>query len=65
MLVRHDRDFGVLQFGYTAQPQQTTTGTIATVVTGYKVLPTTGTQSFTGTFGTAMYWASGIATFTP
>ncbi len=51
--------------GYTAQPQQTTTGTIATVVTGYKVLPTTGAQGFTGTFGTAMYWASGIAIFKP
>ena len=51
--------------GYTAQPQQTTTGTIATVVTGYKVLPTTGTQGFSSTFGTAMYWASGIAIFKP
>ena len=51
--------------GYTAQPQQTTTGTIATVVTGYKVLPATGAQSFTGTFGSTMYWASGIAIFKP
>ncbi len=49
--------------GYTAQPQQTTTGSIATVVTGYKVLPTMGAQGFTGTFGNAMYWASGVALF--
>jgi hypothetical protein len=51
--------------GYTAQSQQSTTGTIARVVTGYKVLGTTGAQNFTGTFGTAMYWASGIAIFKP
>jgi hypothetical protein len=52
--------------GYTNQPQQTTTGTnIATVVTGIRVLATPGAQSFAGSFGSAMYWASGIATFRP
>ena len=52
--------------GYATQPQQTTTGTnIATVVTGVRVLATPGAQSFAGSFGSAMYWASGIATFRP
>ena len=51
--------------GYTTQAQQTTTGTIATVETGYKVLGAPGAQSFTGSFGTAMYWAAGIAVFKP
>ncbi len=52
--------------GYAIQPQQTTTGTnIATVVTGVRVLATPGAQSFAGSFGSAMYWASDIATFKP
>ena len=51
--------------GYTDQAQQTTTGSIATVVTGYQVLGSPGAQSFGGTFGTAMYWAAGIAIFNP
>jgi hypothetical protein len=51
--------------GYTAQSQQNTTGTIATVVTGYQVLGTTGAQSIAGTFASGMYWASGIAVFKP
>ena len=52
--------------GYTAQSQQTTTGiNIATVVTGYQVLGTAGAQSFAGSFGTAMYWAAGVAVFKP
>jgi hypothetical protein len=49
--------------GYTPQPQQTSTGTIATVVTGYKVLGSASSESFTGSFGTAMYWAAGVAIF--
>jgi hypothetical protein len=49
--------------GYTAQPQQTSTGTIATVVTGYKVLASAGSETFTASFGTAMYWAAGVAIF--
>ncbi len=51
--------------GYTSQAQQTTTGSIATVRTAYQVLGTPGTQSFAGSFGTAMYWAAGIAIFKP
>ena len=51
--------------GYTHQTQQTTTGSIATVVTGYQVLGSPGAQSFGGTFGTTMYWAAGIAIFKP
>ena len=51
--------------GFTTQPQQTTTGTVVTVIAGHKVLSTTAGQIFTGTFGTAMYWASGIALFKP
>ena len=51
--------------GYTAQSQQTSTGTAVTVVAGYKVLPTSGAQSFAGTFSTAMYWAAGVAIFRP
>ena len=51
--------------GYTTQAQQTTTGSIATVITGYQVLGAPGTQSFGGSFGTAMYWAAGIALFKP
>jgi hypothetical protein len=51
--------------GYTNQAQQTTTGTIATIVTGFRVLGAPGAQSFAGTFGTAMYWAAGVAAFKP
>jgi hypothetical protein len=52
--------------GYTNQGQQTTSaGTIATVVTGYQVVGAPGSQSYAGTFGTAMYWAAGIAVFKP
>ncbi len=49
--------------GYTAQSQQNTSGSIATVITGYQVLGTPGAQSFSGTFATGMYWAAGIALF--
>ena len=51
--------------GYTTQTEQTSTGSIATVITGYQVLASPGAQSFTGSFGTAMYWAAGIAVFKP
>jgi hypothetical protein len=51
--------------GYTNQAQQTTTGTIATVITGYQLLSGAGAQIFAGSFGTAMYWAAGIAVFRP
>lgn len=49
--------------GFTAQTQ-VTTGTSATLATGYQVVGT-GAQSFGGTFSNAMYWASGLALFTP
>ena len=52
--------------GYTSQAQQTTTGSIATVsdrLTRSWAPP--ATQTFAGTFGTAMYWAAGIAIFKP
>ncbi len=52
--------------GFTAQAQQNTiTSNITTVVTGYQVLGAPGAQSIAGTFGTAMYWAAGIAVFKP
>ncbi len=51
--------------GFTNQAQQTSTGSITTVVTGYQVLGAPGAQTFAGTFGTAMYWAAGIAIFKP
>ncbi len=39
-------------------------GTSSTsVISGYEVLGTPSAQSFTATFTTAMYWASGIAAF--
>jgi hypothetical protein len=53
----------VTSAGYTVEPQRTSTGTIASVVTGYKVLGAASTESFTASFGTAMYWAAGIAIF--
>jgi hypothetical protein len=50
--------------GYATQAQQVTTGTnIATVITGDQVLASPGPQSFSGSFGSAMYWSSGIAMF--
>ncbi len=55
----------VTSAGYTALPQRTSTGTIASVVTGYKVLGAGSGESFTASFGTAMYWATGIAIFRP
>ncbi len=55
--------------GYSVVPQQISLGasasTIASVVTGYRVLGAAGVQSTTGSFGTAMYWAAGIALFKP
>ena len=52
--------------GYTALPMQSTTSpSTVTVVSGYQDLSTTGSQSFTGSFGASMTWASGIALFKP
>jgi hypothetical protein len=49
--------------GFTTQPQQTTGASVASVVTGAKVLSAPSAQSFSATFPTAMYWASVIAAF--
>ncbi len=49
--------------GYTTQPQQTSTGNVATVLTGYQVLSPAGPASFGASFPAAMYWASGLAAF--
>jgi hypothetical protein len=52
--------------GYTTEPQRTSTGTnTASVISGYKVLPTTGSTAFSANFGSAMYWAAGVAIFKP
>jgi hypothetical protein len=51
--------------GFTVLPQRTSTGTAASVVAGYAVAGTPGPQSFTASFGTAMYWAAGVAVFSP
>jgi len=49
--------------GLTPQPQvPSAAGTsISTLITGYET--TSGTGTFSGTFPTAMYWASGVAVF--
>ncbi|MDX6395594.1 MAG: acid phosphatase type 7 [Streptosporangiaceae bacterium] len=49
--------------GFTAQPQQTTGASVASVVTGFQVLGSPSSQAISATFPTAMYWASGIAAF--
>jgi hypothetical protein len=52
--------------GYTAQAQQTSKAAqVASVVAGYQALSTPSTQNFTGSLGTAVYWAAGIAMFRP
>ena len=48
--------------GFTSAPQ--VSGSSVTLVTGYQVAGT-GALSFGGTFTTAMYWAAGLALFTP
>jgi hypothetical protein len=49
--------------GYTAQPMQTTTGTVVTVRTGYQALSSASPIGVAGSFPTAMYWAAGVAAF--
>jgi hypothetical protein len=54
----------VTSTGYTTQAQQTSSGPpVASVITGYTVLTSASAQTFAGSFTSAMYWASGIATF--
>jgi hypothetical protein len=50
--------------GFTLQPQlQTTSPSVASIVTGSKVLSTPSAQSFAASFAAPMYWAAGIAAF--
>lgn len=52
--------------GYSAQGQQTSNGggsAIATIVSGYQVLTSSGGQNFSGSFTSPMYWAAGIVCF--
>jgi hypothetical protein len=51
--------------GYAVQTQQTSGSgsTIASLVTGDKVLTSGGAQGFTATVSSAMYWAAGVACF--
>jgi hypothetical protein len=48
------------------QPQTTaTSGSITSIATGYQVLTSTSSPGISATFGTAMYWAAGLAAFKP
>jgi hypothetical protein len=51
--------------GYANQAQRNTTGAVSSIVMGYQVVSAPGSQSYAGTFGTAMYWAAGVAVFKP
>jgi hypothetical protein len=52
--------------GYAVQAQQTSKAApVASVVTGYQALSTASAQNFSGTLGSAAYWAAGIAMFRP
>ena len=52
--------------GYTSQAQQTSLAAhVTSVVTGYQALSAASAQNFTGSLGTAAYWAAGIAMFKP
>ena len=51
--------------GYSNQAQRNTTGTVSSIVMGYQVAGAPGSQSYAGTFGSAMYWAAGVAVFRP
>jgi hypothetical protein len=54
--------------GFATQPQQTSRSggsTIAGVVVASRVASLNATQDLTGSFGTAMYWAAGVAVFKP
>ena len=52
--------------GYTAEPEQTSTGTnTASVVAAFEVLSTQSATAFSATFDSSMYWAAGVAIFKP
>ena len=46
--------------GFTALAQQTSSGTIASVVAAVRSAPATGPTSLAATFPSAMYWAAGL-----
>src|ERR1700730_12700386 len=48
---------------YATQAQQNNTANTTSVVAGYQALTSSAAQTFTAGFGSAMYWAAGIATF--
>ncbi len=56
---------GSITPGFASLNQETSTGSIASVVSGYEVDPSTSALSFGGSFKTAMYWSAGIAFFKP
>jgi chitodextrinase len=49
---------------YTTQSQESTTGSISSLVSGYQLSAPSGAQTFAGSFKTAMYWTAGVAVFT-
>jgi hypothetical protein len=54
--------------GFVTQPQQTSRSggsNIASVVVASRVASLNAAQDLTGSFGTAMYWAAGVAVFKP
>ena len=53
----------VTSTGYTLQPQLTSTGDAASLLTGYRVAGASGAQSMAGSFPSAMYWAAGVVVF--
>ena len=53
----------VTSLGYLVQPQVISTGTIATVVSGYQVQGAAGPVVMAGSFPGAMYWSAGVAAF--
>jgi Calcineurin-like phosphoesterase len=48
--------------GYTARPQVSTSGSVASLVAGYQ-LPGSASPSISATFPSAMYWSAGVAVF--
>ena len=50
--------------GYTVLPQSTT-GSAASVIVGFQVVPSPGPQAITGSFAAPMYWSAAIAIFRP
>jgi hypothetical protein len=49
--------------GFTSLGQLTSSGSVASLVTAYKVLSSATALSFTGSFSSSMYWADAIVAF--